>query len=99
MKKNFEQYLKERVIQNEVNLKLKKEQEDEARGDTVVSDDQMNFLQLYGCPPATGVKSDTTMVYDIGKIFFEKIDLSNLSLIIPQALEEVTGQDASFEIA
>ena len=59
----------------------------------------MNFMLLYGCPPATGVKSDTTMVYDIGKIFFEKIDLSNLSLIIPQALEEVTGQDASFEIA
>ena len=54
---------------------------------------------MWGCGPATGVKSDTTMVYDIGKIFFEKIDLSNLSLIIPQALEEVTGQDASFEIA
>ena len=54
---------------------------------------------MWGCGPATGVKADTTMVYDIGKIFFEKIDLSNLSLIIPQALEEVTGQDASFEIA
>ena len=56
MKKNFEQHLKDRVIQNEINLKLKKEQEDEARGDTLVSDDQINFLQLYGCPPATGVK-------------------------------------------
>ena len=44
-------------------------------------------------------KSDTTMVYDIGKIFFNKTDIATLSLIIPQALEEVTGQDASFEIA
>ena len=59
----------------------------------------MNFMLLYGCPPATGVKSDTTMVYDIGKIFLEKINLPTLSLIIPQALEEVTGQDTSFEIA
>ena len=54
---------------------------------------------MWGCGPATGVKSDTTMVDDIGKIFLEKINLSTLSLIIPQALEEVTGKDASFEIA
>ena len=54
---------------------------------------------MWGCGPATGVKSDTTMVDDIGKIFLEKIDKATLSLIIPQALEEVTGQDASFEIA
>ena len=39
------------------------------------------------------------MVYDITKIFFEKLDLETMSLIIPQALEEVTGQDASFEVA
>ena len=39
------------------------------------------------------------MVYDISKIFLEKIDIETLSLIIPQALEEVTGQDASFEVA
>ena len=83
MKKNFEQYLKERVIQNEINLRLKKENEDEARGDALVSDDQMNFLQLWGCSPATGVKSDTTMVYDISKIFIEKINIATLSLIIP----------------
>ena len=39
------------------------------------------------------------MVYDISKIFLEKIDIETLSLIIPQTLEEVTGQDASFEVA
>ena len=39
------------------------------------------------------------MVYDISKIFLEKLDIETLSLIIPQALEEVTGQDASFEVA
>ena len=99
MKKNFEQYLKERVIQNEINSKLQKEQEAEARGDAIISDQQVNFLLLWGCPPATGVKSDTTMVDDIGKVFLEKINVSTLSLIIPQALEEVTGKDASFEIA
>ena len=83
MEKNFEQYLKERVIQNEINSRLKKEQQEEARGDVLISDDQMNFLQLWGCSPATGVKSDTEMVYDISKIFFEKLDLATLSLIIP----------------
>ena len=74
MKKNFEQYMKERVIQNEINLKLKKEQEEEARGEAQISDDQMNFLLLWGCPPATGVKSDTTMVDDISKIFIKQIN-------------------------
>ena len=49
MKKNFDQYLKERVIQNEINLRLKKEQEAKARGNALISDDQMNFLQLWGC--------------------------------------------------
>ena len=39
------------------------------------------------------------MVYDLSKIFLEKLDIETLSLIIPQALEEVTGQDASFEVA
>ena len=39
------------------------------------------------------------MVYDITKIFSEKFDLETMSIIIPQALEEVTGQDASFEVA
>ena len=87
------------MIENEVNSKLKKEQEDEARGNTMMSDEKINFLLLYGCQPATGVKSDTTMVYDIGKIFFNKTDIATLSLIIPQALEEVSGQDTSFEIA
>ena len=59
----------------------------------------MNFQMLFGCSPATGVTADTSMVYDITKIFFEKLDLETMSLIIPQALEEVTGQDTSFEIA
>ena len=70
---------------------LKKEKETEARGNSIISDQQVNFMLLYGCPPAAGVKSDTTMVYDIGKIFSEKINKLTLSLIIPQALEEVTG--------
>ena len=59
----------------------------------------MNFQMFFGCPPATGVKSDTTMVYDITKILSEQLDLETMSLILPQALEEVTGQDASFEVA
>ena len=83
MKKNFEQFLKDRLIQNEINLKLKKEQEEEARGNTLVSDDPMNFLQLWGCSPSTGVKADTTMVYDISNIFIEKLNIATLSLIIP----------------
>ena len=70
---------------------MQKEQDTEARGDVLISDEQVNFMLLWGCSPATGVKSDTTMVDDIGKIFFQKIDRATFSLIIPQALEEVTG--------
>ena len=87
------------MIEDEINFKLKKELEAEARGGALSSDEDMNFLMLWGCSPATGVKADTTMVYDISKIFIEKINFSTLSLILPQALEEVTGQDASFECA
>ena len=49
MKKNFAQYLKDRNIENEINIKLKKEQEADARGDALVIDDQINFLMLWGC--------------------------------------------------
>ena len=55
----------------------------EARGDVTISNDLMNFLLLWGCSPATGVKADTTMVDDISKIFLEKVNVANLSLIIP----------------
>ena len=99
MKKNFEQFLKDRVIEHEVNAKLQKEIEEESRGNTVLSNDRQNFCILYGCPPATGVKSDTTMVYDLSRIFLEKIDRPTMSLIIPQAFEEITGRDVSFEVA
>ena len=70
-------------MENEINAKLKKEQEEEARGNAFISNEKMNFVLLYGCPPATGVKADTTMVYDIGKIFMEKMELTTLSLILP----------------
>ena len=75
--------MKERIIEDESNMKLKKEQEAEARGGVLISDEQMDFLMLWGCSPATGVKSDTSMVYDISKIFFEKLDLVTMSLTIP----------------
>ena len=39
------------------------------------------------------------MVYDICKIFLEKVHWETTSLILPQALEEVTGQDTNFEVA
>ena len=39
------------------------------------------------------------MVFDVSAVFEDKKDPETLSLIIPQALEEITGQDASFEIA
>ena len=71
------------MIEDEISSKLKQEQEADARGNAQISDEQMNFLMLYGCSPATGVKADTTMVNDIGKIFLEKIDRVTLSLIIP----------------
>ena len=54
---------------------------------------------LFGCQPSTGVNADTTMVFDVSAVFEEMVDPETHSLIFPQALEEITGQDASFEIA
>ena len=57
----------------------------------------MNFLMLYGNSPDTAVGS-YTIIDDIRKVLFENINVATLSLILPQALESITGQDAKFEV-
>ena len=54
---------------------------------------------MYGCQPATGVNAETKMVFDVSQAFIAKVDSETKTIIFPQALEEITGQDASFEIA
>ena len=99
MNHNFLQFLRSKINEQEVQEEVQAQLYWEARGNTTISNEKQNFCILYGCAPSRGVKADTKMVYDISNIFLDKIDLPTLSLIIPQAIEEVTGQDASFEIA
>ena len=39
------------------------------------------------------------MVFEVGRALLDNIDWSTLSVIIPQALEELAGKDAKFEVA
>ena len=70
-------------MQEEINQNYKKETDEIARGYTQISNGRQNFYILFGCAPANGVKADTGMVFDISDIFFNKIEVETLSLIIP----------------
>ena len=102
MKNNFYQFVKDRLkvtVENEIQSSDQINEKDDTRGDTEIQEARQNFQFLFGCQPANGVKTDTQMVYDIGEIFMNKIDLQATSLILPQALEESKGSDANFEVA
>ena len=60
---------------------------------------RINFCFLYGCRPSTGVKANTTMVKDIYGAFIENADRINLMVLLPQTLDFIKGNDASFETA
>ena len=59
----------------------------------------MNFLFLYGCRPSAGVKANTTMVKDMLNAFMLSADKINFTVLLPQALDQLKGNDASFETA
>ena len=102
MKHSFQQFVKNTLKvteENEIQSSEQLDEKDDTRGDTEIQDARQNFQFLFGCPPANGVRTDTQMVYDIGEIFMNKIDLQATSLILPQALEESKGSDANFEVA
>ena len=57
----------------------------------------MNFLFIYGCRPSTGVKANTTMVYDIMTALVDNKDRINAMALIPESLDDLKGNDATFE--
>ena len=86
-----------RRLVNEVEKETK---EATSRGNTfVVEAKRMNFVFLYGCKPSAGVKANTTMVKDILKALIKGADRINFTVLLPQALDQLKGSDASFETA
>ena len=93
------------TVKSELDIALEKEIEatrsSEAgmRGNTAASDvSRENLMLLFGCRPSLGVLSETTMVRDLIKTMTARVDRTNLSLSIPAALDQMTGNDASFEM-
>ena len=71
-----------------------------ARGSAILAEeDQQNFIFLYGCRPSAGVKANTTMIKDILNALINSADRINFTVLLPQALEQLKGNDASFETA
>ena len=58
---------------------------------------RLNFFFVYGCRPSTGVKANTTMLKDILVALIENKDRINFSVLIPDAINYLSGNDASFE--
>ena len=46
-----------------------------------------------------GVKANTTMVKDIFNAFIDKADRVNFMVLLPQSLDDIKGNDATFETA
>ena len=71
-----------------------------ARGSAILAEeDEQNFIFLYGCRPSAGVKANTTMVKDILNALINSADRINFTVLLPQALDQLKGSDASFETA
>ena len=60
---------------------------------------KMNFWFVYGSRPSVGVKANTDMVKSILFAFMENADRLNCMVLIPEALEFLKSDDASFETA
>ena len=71
-----------------------------ARGSAILAEeDEQNFIFLYGCRPSAGVKANTTMIKDILNALINSADRINFTVLLPQALDQLKGNDASFETA
>ena len=84
-------------------LELEKNEEIKAalaRGSAILAElDDQNFLFVYGCRPSAGVKANTTMIKDILNALINSADRINFTVLLPQALDQLKGNDASFETA
>ena len=93
------------VGQQERQKRMELEQNEEikaalARGSAILAElDAQNFLFVYGCRPSAGVKANTTMVKDILNALIKSADRINFTVLLPQALDQLKGSDASFETA
>ena len=59
----------------------------------------MNFWFVFGCRPSAGVKANTDMVKNILHAFLQNSDRIDSKVLIPQTLENLKSNDASFETA
>ena len=57
----------------------------------------MNLCFIYGCRPSAGVKANTDMVQNILLALTQNADRVNAKVLIPQAFEYLSSNDAQFE--
>lgn len=67
------------------------------RGALVMKQAIINFTFCFGCGIGKGVKANTTFVFDILKLFHSNWDLEHGYVLIPNIMQKVLGDDASFE--
>ena len=48
-----------------------------------------NCAFVYGCEPATGVKTDTSYASDIQQAFLKRYNKNNLELLFPDVLDHL----------
>ena len=73
---------------------------DSGRGNAILEEmRKMNFWFVYGSRPSVGVKANTDMVKSILFAFMENADRLNCMVLIPEVLEFLKSDDASFETA
>ena len=58
-----------------------------------------NLILVFGCPASKTVKADTNMVSEIVDAFNTRFSTEDLTLEIPAVFENLTSQDAKFEMA
>ena len=58
-----------------------------------------NFVFVFGCPASKTVKADTNMVSEIVDAINTRFSTEDLTLLVPDIFENLTSQDAKFEMA
>ena len=69
------------------------EQNEKLRGNTIAGLvlDVFNFILVWGCEPGVGIRSESTMIFDVSDAFMTKFDPNKMILEFPTVLEHLQG--------
>jgi len=59
----------------------------------------VNLTELWGCPPASVIRKDSTFAKDIIKLFDANYDITDNYIDIPNVYNQAKPTDCNFEIA